>query len=132
MSEIKAVYPSHEPNFPATDQHPDAVRHHVGSVWVDAVGGPPTEAELQAVLNPPPAVPEFVTNLQARKAIRAAGLKPDVDAAVQAGSEELQEEWQFAQEIRRDSARIGELAGVLGLDDAALDALFIAAQAYPK
>lgn len=131
MSQILVAY-EFEPNFPATDQHQDAVRHFIGGVWVDAVGAAPTEAEVQAFLNPPPAVPGFVTNLQARKAIRAAGLKPDVDAAIAAGSEELQEEWRYAQEIRRDSARIAELAGVLGLDDAALDALFIAALDYPK
>lgn len=50
MSEIKAIY-SQEPNFPATDQHPAAVRYQVGGRWVDAVGGEPTQAEIDAVLN---------------------------------------------------------------------------------
>lgn len=41
-----------EPDFPATDQHPDAVRYHVGDWWIDAVGGAPTEDEVNAVLHP--------------------------------------------------------------------------------
>ena len=58
MSAIKAVY-ENAPSFPATDQHPDAVRYKVTSalrgsvVVVDAVGGEPTIAEVDAILNPP-------------------------------------------------------------------------------
>lgn len=43
---IRTVY-SAEPKFPATDQHPDAVRYHFGDVWVDAVGSI-TEADYVA------------------------------------------------------------------------------------
>ena len=53
MTQIRCIY-SAEPNFPATDQHPDAVRYQVGKNWVDAIGGKPTQAEIDAVLNPPP------------------------------------------------------------------------------
>lgn len=42
-----------KPNFPATDQHPDAKRYMVAGYVVDAVGGEPTEAEVEAHLNPP-------------------------------------------------------------------------------
>lgn len=56
MSTIRVVY-EQEPNFPAADQHPDAVRHRIvagGREYVvDAVGGAPTEAEVLAVLSPP-------------------------------------------------------------------------------
>ncbi len=48
---IRCVY-DREPTFPATDQHPDAVRYQLGGRWVDAVGGQPTLAELQAILTP--------------------------------------------------------------------------------
>jgi hypothetical protein len=41
-----------EPKFPATDQHPSAVRSQVGSQWVDAIGGTPTQAEVNAFLVP--------------------------------------------------------------------------------
>lgn len=52
MSTIRVIY-SEEPKFPATDQHPDAVRYRVGGHVVDAVGGEPTQAEVDAVLNSP-------------------------------------------------------------------------------
>ena len=53
MTQIRCIY-SAEPRFPATDQHPDAVRYQVGANWVDAIGDKPTQAEIDAVLNPPP------------------------------------------------------------------------------
>lgn len=53
MSVIKCVYLSGEPSFPATDQHPDAMRYTVGRYVVDAVGGEPTLSEIEAILNPP-------------------------------------------------------------------------------
>lgn len=57
MSAIRVIYHpvdgvAREPNFPATDQHPDAVRYLVGLYYVDAIGGAPTQAEVDAVLNP--------------------------------------------------------------------------------
>lgn len=63
MSAIRCIYRGAPPEFPATDQHPDAVRHGPialpdGSVvFVDALGGAPSLAEIDAVLNPPPAPP---------------------------------------------------------------------------
>lgn len=38
------------PDFPATDQHPDAVRYLVGLYYVDAIGAQPTQAEIDAML----------------------------------------------------------------------------------
>ena len=58
MSTIRCIYFDDAPRFPATDQHPDAVRYTVRSdslgrdVVVDAIGGKPTAAEVDAVLNP--------------------------------------------------------------------------------
>lgn len=49
MSTIRCIYVV-APNFPATDQHPDAVRYQVGALFVDAIGGQPTLAEIEAVL----------------------------------------------------------------------------------
>jgi len=46
MSAIRVIYEA-EPDFPPTDQHPDAVRYQVGDYWVDAVGG---EQEVDQVL----------------------------------------------------------------------------------
>jgi hypothetical protein len=52
MSIVRTLYVE-EPSFPATDQHPDAVRYPCnvgGFLFVDAIGGEPTVAELEAVL----------------------------------------------------------------------------------
>lgn len=54
MSQIRAIYypengQPHQPNFPATDQHPDAYRYLVGIHYVDAIGEP-TQEEIDAVL----------------------------------------------------------------------------------
>lgn len=57
---ILCVY-SAEPKFPATDQHPDAARYEIAGKWVDAIGGEPTQAELDAVLTPDPAVLDQAT-----------------------------------------------------------------------
>lgn len=49
MSTIRCTYDA-EPAFPATDQHPDALRWQVAGLWVDAIGGEPTQAEIDAHL----------------------------------------------------------------------------------
>ena len=58
MSTIRCVYQSLPP-FPATDQHPDAVRYVIASAmapigvyWVDAIGGEPTVVEVEAIVKP--------------------------------------------------------------------------------
>lgn len=78
MSAIRCVYHNTEPNFPATDQHPDAVRYGPikridGSiVFVDAIGGQPSLDDINAVLNASaPAAPD--TTAAAQK-LAAAGL----------------------------------------------------------
>lgn len=48
---IRIVY-NEEPKFPAIDQHPDAVRYKVGTQWVDAIGGKPTQGEIDEFLEP--------------------------------------------------------------------------------
>lgn len=52
MSTIRCMYEK-EPHFPATDQHPAAVRYQVAGYWVDAIGGMPTQSEIEALLTPP-------------------------------------------------------------------------------
>lgn len=49
MSTILVVYQA-APNFPATDQHPQAQRFQVGASVVDAIGIAPTQAEVDAFL----------------------------------------------------------------------------------
>lgn len=51
MSTIRCVY-SFAPSFPASDQHPDAVRYGVAGKVVDAIGGEPTAEDVVAFLAP--------------------------------------------------------------------------------
>lgn len=86
-------------------------------------------------LTPPPAqpvpIPSAVTMRQARLALLAAGKLALVDAAIETLPEpqrtQAQIEWEFASEILRDSPLVGTIGAALGLDDAALDALFVEA-----
>lgn len=67
MIQIRCLYEK-EPKFPATDQHPDAERFAIsfGSfAWCDAVGGEPTQAELEAAVNAPPSVKTTAEKLAA-------------------------------------------------------------------
>lgn len=49
MSILRVIY-EHEPDFPPTVHHPDAVRYRVGDYWVDAVGGNPAHDEVDKTL----------------------------------------------------------------------------------
>lgn len=46
MSKIIAAYTA-EPNFPATDQHPQAIRQQIGPRWFDVLDGPITSADVK-------------------------------------------------------------------------------------
>lgn len=79
------------------------------------------------------AVPEVVTMRQARLALLAANMLAAVNTAIanMPGSEgeAARIEWEYAQEVRRDSSLVQSLIPVLGMNDAGLDALFTAAAA---
>ena len=62
-------------------------------------------------------------------ALLAAGLLPTVTAAVAAADAVAQIEWEYAQEVRRYWPTLLALQGAVGLSDAQLDALFVAAAA---
>lgn len=76
---IRVVY-SAEPNFPATDQHPDAVRYRVAGYFVDAIGGKPTVNEVQAFVSPPPAVPSSISDRQFAQQLAVVGLITQTEA----------------------------------------------------
>jgi hypothetical protein len=77
---------------------------------------------------PPPLPPQAVTMRQARLALLKAGMLETVDAAILEmpgiDGEAARVEWEYAQEIRRDNPLIAAVANQMGMDDAALDALF--------
>lgn len=93
--------------------------------WL-AVGNTPLPADV-----PPSTVPVTVSMRQARLALLGAGLLAGVNSAIAAmpgaGGEAARIEWEYAQEVRRDSALVASLATSLGLTAAQLDALFEAA-----
>ncbi len=82
----------------------------------------------------PVAVPPLrvVSMRQARLALLGAGLLSKVDAAIAALPEPQRSAakitWEYSTEVRSSDLLVSQLAAGLGLDDAALDALFDAAE----
>jgi len=54
-----------EPNFPASDTLPGAVRYPVGAWWVDALDGEPTEQDVSDFFAPPKTQDEIRASLEA-------------------------------------------------------------------
>jgi hypothetical protein len=76
----------------------------------------------------PPFVPYGVTPLQARRALRAAGLLATVNAWVASQpNDDIRDAWEYASIIERHGAIVIAAAAALSLTDAQLDALFTAA-----
>lgn len=77
------------------------------------------------------AVPKAVSRFQARMAIRGAGLFDAVEAMMAAPETPVaaKEAWASAQEFERTSPTVAGMAAALGMTEAQLDALFIAAAA---
>lgn len=104
------------------------------NIIVDLQTGEQTIEELPPA--PPPAVPASVSMRQGRKALASVGLLGAVDAAITSIADPAQRidaqiEWEYATEIRRESPLIASLGPALGLSEAQIDSLFIAAAAIP-
>lgn len=86
---------------------------------------PPAIPEYVPVVDP---VPEVVTMRQARLALLGAGLLAQVNTAVAnmpgAEGDAARIEWEYAQEVRRDSPLVAGLSAALGLTDETLDNLY--------
>jgi hypothetical protein len=74
---------------------------------------------------PPPVVPASITPLQARRALRAAGLKEAADAHIATLPEEEQEAWEYATIVERTHPAILSAAAALGMTGEQLDELFL-------
>ena len=99
--------------------------------WLDITGmhvGPGFSYDGDVFSPPCAAVPDAVTMRQARIALHRSGLLASVDTAIAGLPEpqrtEAQIEWGYSQEVQRHNGFVAILAPLLGLDDAALDALF--------
>ena len=86
-----------------------------------------TDAEATALLaaqQPAPTVPQIVSPRQIRLAMTQTGIRSNVEAAVNAASQEVQDTYHYATEFRRDDPLIPPLAKQLGITDAQLDQLW--------
>lgn len=107
------------PNIPA-----GKVALRQGNSWVFVL---PPEPEEEAP--PVDGVPQSVTRFQAIAALHLAGHLPTVEAIMAAPETPILTKlaWNNALNFERNSATLATLAGVLGLTDADLDALFTTA-----
>ena len=84
--------------------------------------------EVEDAKPPVAPVPDVVTMRQARLALLGAGLLHQVNGAIAAmpgtEGEAARIEWEYAQEVRRDSPLVAGLSEILGLTDEALDNLY--------
>ncbi len=115
MSTIRVVY-AVEPAFPPAVQHPDAARYQVGGYWVDAVDGPPSQAELDAAL-----VPSrwLVPKLAVVDRLIAAGLMAAVTAALDdPANATIKSRWDACVEVWNDDPAAAVLLGAIGADPA--------------
>ena len=72
-------------------------------------------------------VPRQVTPLQARRALRAAGLLDQINAYVATQDADAQDAWEYATVIERNNPIIASAAAALGMTGEQIDGLFVAA-----
>ena len=121
----------------AYSNHPEQMAMLRADLGADAVAHEALIAEIEATYVPPelvpPYVPASVTMRQARLALLGAGLLASVAAAIDSlpspQKEAARIEWEYATEVQRSSGLVPMMVVALGLDDAALDDLFVAAAA---
>jgi len=87
----------------------------IGALWTGSGWEPPV------VVVP---VPETITPLQARRALRAADLLDAVNAWIATQPDDAQEAWEYCVEVRRDDALIAGAQEGLGLTSEQVDDLF--------
>jgi len=79
------------------------------------------------VPQPPEPVPQRITALQARRALLAADMLDQIEAAIARQPRAVQITWEYATEIHRDDPMLVEVAQAVGLNTNTLDDLFRAA-----
>ena len=82
------------------------------------------ELTIAEYVPPPPPPVTQVSMRQARLALLAAELLDDVEAMIVQADRVVQIEWEYATVVDRASPLVVAIGAALGLDDAAIDALF--------
>lgn len=93
------------------------------------------EAWLSAGNAPEPAdpvslVPASVTPLQARRALRGAGLLGLVESWLATQDDDARDAWEYAKTVERGDPILNAAGVALGMTESELDALFIAAATF--
>jgi hypothetical protein len=102
------------PNDPANTDYAQYL------LWL-AAGNIPDPADLIAVV-----IPTVISMAQARLTLLDAGLLDAVEHSISSMPRATQIDWEFRHAVERDSPLVATFAAALNLDNAALDALFIA------
>jgi hypothetical protein len=128
------------PGDPTLIYHPDVAQLYTVEVPVGTINGAtkkngkwinpePPQSAPSPPPGPPP-VPESVTPLQARKALRKAGLLSTVNTFIATQSDEVQETWEYCIAVYRNDPLIKSLQTELNLTDEQLDDLFRSAATF--
>lgn len=88
-----------------------------------------TELKRGWVVTPKPP-PQAVTPRQIRRALSALGLRTIVESMIAASSQEMQDDWEFALEVRRDWPALVLMAQQLEKSPEEIDNLFRLAETY--
>ncbi len=122
------VYPvaaAEPPSFnPLTERREEAAPVVVAGVWRQAWNVTALSPEEITAATDAWRQSITITPLQARRALRAAGLLGAVSAYMATQSEEAQEAWEYCVEVRRDDPMILGAGAALGVGEAQMDGLF--------
>lgn len=103
------------------------------SAGMIAVEGQPEERDgvwwqtwIEQLAPPPalPSVPQTITPLQARRALRSFGLMDDIETALASADDDTRDAWEYAIAIDRNDATLIALADHVGITADMLDELF--------
>ena len=111
---------------PATQRIEQTAPAEVDGIWTrgwTVIDLTPEEIEAKRKA----AVPIEISMRQARLALHGAGLLASVETAVAQSTKDVQIEWEFAADLRRDWPTLVALSAALGLTDEQVDGLFMQA-----
>jgi len=110
---------THPPSFDSTTHK----ARWTGTEWaLEEIPVPPPEPEPEQP--DPNAVPQYVTPLQARKALTAQGLRTQVEEYIATQSLEVKDAWEYATQFYRKDGILVNAGSNLGMTEEEIDNLF--------